>query len=1193
MEGRKLVCKGDGEDTYAKFIFEKGGEYFAVVRCSLFEVEDDEIVGAPASFSIYFESDSIYHPGLQMRYNHRTHLLSLIRLNRGTAQSPFFNAFHNVNMYAEALYWVMNSEEISFEVIRGLSPESRAGFESDRYYSAYDYYRLQGIDDINPLLLVKRYSETYGTSVVSVIILSEFIRKPVEQAIAMLLLLESKGFVVYNSDKREAVIKPRLYDYLLAHTGDTDYDALRFDSHTWYDNNAEVELATFDMLIKGVPEIFLSDSQQVYIYPRDNRFVMKKNKDFTFSGRVRAGLFDFYAEDCSFEYANFRINLPRIDSMSFFVRVPDNRTSDWTGNKYVRVRAVVENMNGFILIDDPDNKAGLKKYPQYPIFTSIDNSFVYYDKVPGIAGIYNREDFYYELDPFTLDSLDNFSTKGLKFKGYLSTGGILPNLEDELVVQEDFSLGVNSFTDRNGLPLYGGLAQFYDTIRMDNSGLHGEGRMEYLTSVTESSDMMFYPDSVVSTTRNFKVNKLLSDVEYADVSAGVTHQHWYPDSNLMVIDMIREPFSMFDQTASLKGSLYLTPYNLTGEGDFIFERAVIESDDFIFGHHSMAAETSDFRLYTDTTFTDLAFLTYNYRTDLDFDQRTGKFVSSSGTSLVNMPFNQFICYMDEIYWEMDEETMKLQNNILEEFPEINMLSKAELIDYDLKGSDFISTRPDQDSLRFFSTRASYDLNTNVIFAEDVKLIRVADAAIFPGDGTLTIQKDANIETLRKAEIITDTATKYHSVYDASVDILSRHKYYGDGTIDYFNVFDEASPIFLDTIYVESGRSRAEGSLDSLSGFHLSPWYAFSGDVYLQAAQQFLRFKGGYAIEQDCYEPPLFMASMDTLVDPKNILIPVPDTIFSPEGDPLYASLMFSPDEGNFYPAFFSSRKDPGDIPVLNGAGYLQYEQEAETFRVSDTAMLPGKPYLSYHSRTCLLEGVGEIDLEASFPYITFDMYGNGLHYMIPDSTKFNVVLGLSFFFDADIMRRFTRSLNAANLPGALANTTIFNEFLRQRLQAGEADRLLTELANFGNVKRLPSSIQYTMLFNGIRLAWNPDASAMLSYGGISIFSIGEEIVNKVVPGYIEVERPRDGRGEFTMYFMLPDGEWYYFNYRNYILQTISSNEGYNNEILNLNFEKRITVDRDEKTSFEYVISSRRKVADFKRRLEEVYGIRVE
>ena len=60
-----------------------------------------------------------------MRYDHNTRLLSLIRLNRGLAQSPFFDDYHKVDMYSEALYWVMDSEEISFEMVRGISQSSR------------------------------------------------------------------------------------------------------------------------------------------------------------------------------------------------------------------------------------------------------------------------------------------------------------------------------------------------------------------------------------------------------------------------------------------------------------------------------------------------------------------------------------------------------------------------------------------------------------------------------------------------------------------------------------------------------------------------------------------------------------------------------------------------------------------------------------------------------------------------------------------------------------------------------------------------------------------------------------------------------------------------------------------------------------------------------------------------------------
>lgn len=1187
MRGSRLECTGNQKDIYAKFIFKKGGEYFALIRARLFEVYDDEIIASPAAFSIYFESDSVYHSGLQMKYDHKTKVLSLVRLNRGSAQSPFFNAFHNLNMYCEALYWVMNSEEISFEVIRNLSPESRASFESDKYYSAYEYYKLQGIDESNPLYIIRKYAERYGTNIVKVGSLADFIKKPVEQAIAMLMMLESKGFVVYIADRKEAFIQQRLYDYIDAHSGKVDYDVIRFDSHTYRKSNAMIELSTFDMLIRGVPEIFLSDSQSVYIYPVNGEIVMKKNKNFTFSGRVRAGLFDFYATDCSFDYDQFRINMPLIDSMGFYVRVPNKKAK---GEKLVRVNAVVENMNGYILIDEPHNKSGLRDFAQYPTFTSLDHSFVYYDKARGLEGVYNREDFYYELDPFTIDSLEDFSTTGLRFSGYLSTGGILPPIEDELVVQPDFSLGVNSFTDKNGLPLYGGKAMFYDTIKMDNSGLHGAGRMEYLSSVTHSSAIDFFPDSVIALTRSFKLHKMLGQVEYADVNAGITKQYWYPDTNIMVVNMIDDPLKMFDNTAEMRGSLYLSPSGLKGIGDFRFERARIESDDFTYGHHSMAADNSDFRLYADTSFTEVAFMTNDYRTDLDFDQRHGKFISTGISSLVDMPFNKYICYMDELYWDMNAQMFELQNNIVENNPDINRLSKAEIIDLNLHGSDFISTVPEQDSLTFFSTRARYDIRKNIIYAEDVKIIRVADAAIFPDQKKLNILKDGLIETLRHAEIITDTAEKYHHVYDAAINIFTRHNYTASGEIIYRNVLDEDTPIYLSSIQVDSlGRSYGSAYLSDTAGFFLSPWYSYNGNVGMKASQQFLRFDGSFALEHDCF--PVFgrRVLMDTIINPDNILIPVPDSLEAPGEEPIYASLAFSSENEKFYPAFFTGLDREGDIPVLSSSGVLDYSPGRETFTVKKAGTAKFPPYLSLRRDNCTMKGMGPLNHGIILPYVGLDLYGEATHYIIPDSTRFDLVMGYDFFFDPDLLGRMARNINATNLPGAEVANPNFLSFMQERLPEGEGSGIIAELTSYGTVKKLPEGITYPILFNKLNLTWDKHTSSFITSGDIGIFSIGDVLVNRMVPGYIEIQRRPDGYGEVDIYLELPGGEWYYFNYRNYYMQAISSNEEFNDNLMYMDQKKRLIVDKKEDMAYEFVISSRRKMIDFKRRMEELGG----
>ncbi len=1189
MQGRKLLCIGNGEQA-ARFVFKKGGDYFAVIRSQQFEIEGPEVMSSPASFSIYFDKDSIYHPGLQMKYDSRDKLLSLMRLNRGIAQSPFFNAYHKVSMYCEALYWIMNSEELSFEAIKGLGFESRSDFESDNYYSEFEYYKLQGIDEVNPLVLVKKYSDRYSTRTVKVGAFADFISKPVEQAVSMLLMLDSKGFVVYNAEKRDALIKDRLFDYIDAHAGNIDYDVIRFNSVTKQMSNAMVELASFDMIIRGVPEIFLSDSQKVYIYPVNEEIVMKKNKDFTFSGRVKAGLFEFYARDCTFGYDTFKIDLPQIDSMSFFVRLPDTSGQKAVDHFY-RVQAVVENMTGFLLIDKPGNKSGIKTYPQYPIFTSTANSFVYYDGLADLDSIYSREHFYYELDPFVLDSLDNFSTTGLKFKGYLASGGILPPLENELVVMPDKSLGVNSITDTAGLPLYEGKAMFYDTITMDNAGMHGAGRFEYLTSVTKASDIDFFPDSVISTTNSFHIEKLMGNVEYADVSIGKASQKWFPDSGLMVIDMIEEPFSVFDSTANLRGSMELSQYGLKGRGDFTFERALIESQDIVFGHHTMSADTSDFKLYADSSFTQLAFLTDDYRTDLDFDQRQGKFISTGLSSLVDMPFNQFVCYMDEIYWQMDDQMMTLQNNIAKEIPDINDKSMAELIDLNLRGSDFISTHPDQDSLRFFSTKAKFSIQKNIINAEDVKIIRVADAAIFPGDGKLNILKDAQIETLKHADIIADTALKYHHIHDANINIYSRHRYLANGSIDYADVSGEISPIFLNTINVDSlGRTYGFGYLSDTAAFKLDPAFDFVGNVKLESRQEFMRFDGYFSIDQDCFTAYSNRVLMDTLIDPDNIVIPVYDSLRGPDGEHILASLMYSPGTESFYPAFLTAQKRESDVAVMSAKGVLTHDVNKELFKVSEVSEDSLQSYLAFHSDNCVVEGLGEVDSGMDLPHIVLDLYGNAAHYIIPDSTRFDLVMGYDFFFDQNVLRRFSRSLSEANLPGTETSDPRFVNFLKQKVPPGEVDKIIKDLGTVGTIRKLPEGMNYTILLSRVKFNWNPQNSSFVSYGDIGIFSIGDEVVNRMLPGYVEIERKANGYGVVNLYFEIPEGDWYFFSYRNYIMQAISSNEGFNNEILNLSEDKRIIYSKDEEVPYEFVISSKRKMIDFKRKMEEINGI---
>ena len=106
----------------------------------------------------------------------------------------------------------------------------------------------------------------------------------------------------------------------------------------------------------------------------------------------------------------------------------------------------------------------------------------------------------------------------------------------------------------------------------------------------------------------------------------------------------------------------------------------------------------------------------------------------------------------------------------------------------------------------------------------------------------------------------------------------------------------------------------------------------------------------------------------------------------------------------------------------------------------------------------------------------------------------------------------------------------------------------------------------------------------MSYGQIGISSIGKMQINKYVKGIIEIEKKRTG-DVITVYLEFDKGQnWYFFNSRNNLMQTISSNTEYNNYIRELKDDKR-TVKKDKNgEEYSFIISNLRKKTDFLRRI---------
>ena len=1204
LKGAKVIGSGDKEHK-AYFIFKRRGKRLVWAGAESFQILPDRINSQRVNVIIYLDQDSIYHPGLSMSYIDKKRNLTLYRMDKGLSMAPFYDSYHMVDIYTEAMFWNLDDDFIDMKMIQEEGSSSEAYFESLNFFSQSRYDQMQGIDRSNPVLAVYKYIEKEGFNEFYVEDFARYMRLSPDVVKGLLMKLATRGFLIYDINDDYCIAKDRVETYVKSQKGKTDYDVIQFNSRVRGIPNASINLFNNDLVIQGVNMVFLSDSQKVFIYPKNKRVVLKKNRDFTFDGKIKAGRFDLFAKECYFDYAKFKLDLPVIDSLSFKVQA-------FEANKYgekgqVRVKTVIEDLKGDILVDDPNNKSGRKDYPEYPILNSKTHSFVYYDKKGIFNGVYRKDKFYYRLESFIIDSLDNFQTEGLEFKGYLASSGIFPDIDEPLKVQPDYSLGFKTQTGPAGYNIYGNKGRFVSKISISNEGLRGDGSLHYLTSTSTSNDFIFFPDSTNATLQKYEIAERKSGVEYPPVVAENVKMHWQPYQDLMIVKDFEEdyPIKMYDMEASLNGQINLTPKSLTGKGKITIKDAEMVANLYKFKNLYYNTDTCDFRLkkFTDESLgmggglsdeNEDAYNTSNFKARIDFKERKGEFEANGGQKRVDFPENMYYCFMDQFVWFMDKDETEFSST--SKRPEgYDNLSEKEKIDVDIQGSEFVSTHPDQDSLRFVATRAVFNRRKVLIHAYGIENIRVADAAIIPKDKEIKIFRKAEIEELTNAKVYANAITKYYKLYNATLTIEGRRKYRGRALYDYKDETGEVNNIYFTNIYVDTtGTTIGEGEIAEGAGFTLSPAFDFMGKSKLIAYEPNLYFSGGTRISYDCDTNDRNWIFFNAFIDPVNVKIPIESEIKNTNNSALFAGIYQNQRGSKVFHAFFDPIPTSNRNALVTATGVLVYEKVSQEYRISTPDKLKqldlSDNFLSLSKRTCALSGEGNIDMAMKPGPVEMNAFGQARYFIKEDSTALRVMIPLDFFFNEKALELMANDLNnrmdadAVNL-----DNKAFTLALGQLFGTEEGDKLITEITTQGGAfKKVPKALVKSIIISDMEMKWNPRTRSYVSTGKIGISSMGKIQINKYFDGKIEIKN-KGSYSKLTISLDLGGKEFYFFSYNSSTgnMMAISSNKEFNKIIEETKPDDRKMKSKEEgKTSkYTYLLTTAVSHKKFLREME--------
>jgi hypothetical protein len=1175
MEGASVIGSGvEGKPA----LLEIGRNDTVFIRAETYRVSmNQQFIRSPSSrVSIRLEEDSIFHPDLVLTFDARQDQVRLNKSEVFTSQGPYSNTYHHVDMNFEELSWNRAETTMNFKAPQGTSI-GRATFESNTFFN-YDFFmELQGMDYEHPLTQLYNYSNMLGGRTFALLNYANYMGFSEYQVRHQLMSLSMLGFLYYDDDTDLITLRQKLFDYIIASMRQRDYDVIRFISRTESIENAELNLSTKDLTIKGIPVIFLSDSQNVRLVPEENQIVMQKNRSFKFDGVVDAGMFRFSGHDFFFDYDSFKIELENIDSLQMSIQT--GQYNQYGEPLLTRIDNAIEVMSGELLIDKPDNKSGLESHPEYPIFSSMEESYIFYDRADIQNGVYNRDEFYFRLDPFTLDSMDNFRPEAIRPEGTFISAGILPPLQMEMSLRQDNSLGFYMQAPEEGIPLYGGVGTFYNDIEMSNGGLRGFGSLDYLTSTTWSDNFLLHPDSLMALSQRVLIRERMEEVQYPYVENTEALVKLIPSSEVMHLSRTNETFRIFNDSIFHGGNLALSPIGLSGDGVMGLPDARFEADYYSYGARTIRSDSAGVQ-FKDPAHQEYPFKTNDVSMLVELDSLRGEFIANHDASLVELPYNMYETRVDKMNWSMDTEEVVLTQS--RSLPENNVDIGIDSVR--TNAPTYRSVLERQEGLSFVSPRASYNYRTRILNARDVPFIEVADAYIFPLNGDVEVGEQASVGLLENARVLASKENRQHLIYEGKITIISANEYAGVGYYDYRDAFGNSYPIYFERIWVDSTRqSVARGQVAEADTFMLSPYFDFQGDVSLAAKDMYLTFDGGARIVHDCNIRKDWLR-FTSLLDPQNIKIPVSEQMQNVALNKIFSGSMITRDSTHIYAAFLSGRKDYFDANITGASGVLVYDPELESYIIStpdkiEDPSLPGQ-YLRLERANCLLYGEGPIDLTLDYGQVQLTAAGNASHRVEEDLFSVNLIMGMDFPFSTDALEIMGSEIDS--LPDLEpVNMTRENYRLAMRDLLGRelANRLDQQLGLMGVYDEIPPSWKHTIFFNELPLVWNQETRSFRYSGKVGIGNIGDIQVNKKVDAYIEmVER---GSGDtFDMYLRAGDRTWYYIAYSPGGLQVLSSNRVFNDIVMNLKASDRRVKAKRGQAQYVYSLAAQRRLELF-------------
>lgn len=1108
----------------SKIEFIKDGKPFVHLDAQKFTLENGDFFARESMFILFLKGDTISHPSIDLAYDLKNQKLHAKTSDNQFGRSPFYNGLHELQIVADHLYWEKEKNNLIFQNNQTSRLEP-VQYQSLRFFDKNWFIDLFNFDNTHPTSILWRLCKKHKGVREFYIEEIQEVYKFSELSVAKELMIDftNQGFVNFNPFEGKVYVQDRFFTFVTALQKNKDFDRIRFKSKVNNRPSGIIDLETGILTIQAVTEVPLSIKNDVTIYPEDKILHVYPNLDMEFNGSTMCGKYGFFGKNQKFNYDLYEVQFNEIDSFRYLL---DIANVEDTGLYIHPCKTVLQEFTGVLEIDHPKNKSSKRKTKAFPIIKSTAPSYVYYDRVKG--GLYDKERFHFEVDPFLWNTVLVLKTEEHTFPGVLKSGGIFPDIRETLVLNENEELGF--VRDTKETYELNSTATYNSYLRLTNSGLYGKGLIRKDDMVFTCDSIDFYPDYLFAHATQF--NNHSSRAISPNIGGKDIRLDWFVDEEWMEVKNQSTPFAVNSST-QLNGGVEYDMNQYYAYGSIVQDNVVLKSDSIELERPEWRAFKSHMKIYPENveTFYENETVLENTTIDLEYnynqrqlinqeDEENHKFHSPLLKYNFTYPLFTYEMGSSEIYFEpKEEEEGKGYLNITE------------------------SLNPFTGNVKYISPTSIIEMNTLEVVLVDVEGVQIADALIRPSVSELRLLSSGLPEKLTEAHIdlLDHQGQLNYTFQNAEVSIISGDDYLASADFVFKNRKGDEQIVSFESLAVnDEGKTFGETIIEETLDFKLDPQMQYKGEVKLDPKENPRMILDGEILFND---PCIKISSewytyQDSLVDD---LITIQNYGDKKLEQPSAAFVYKSSDQE--FQVLMANQEDEKDqnIVLLGLEGNLEYADSLQKYTID----YKKDPYsFAHYSPTeCAyeLEGFTKLSHHILVEELSYSRFVYEVDQ--PDSLVFQSHFGLDLPLPKKALKIFRKDVSKQTKSNetTFEDSDLYRNFLYNLIGEDATSKYFKAKRRGRNY--VPTLMQKTIFFTDVDFVWNSETKYFEHKLGLEVNQIEGKKIDRIIDGYIRY-RPGKNGDKWYIYIQLEESDYYYFEIDNDVIYTYSSNQKY-------------------------------------------------